>query len=79
MLSRERVIKTLNQEEVDRIPRDLWVLPGILEYRKHELEDLLKRYPLDFQAPSFEYGKGKRCKGNPARVGHYMQSYPKAA
>lgn len=47
MKSIERVIKTLRFEKVDRPPRDLWTLPGIMMDRAEELEAVKKRFPMD--------------------------------
>lgn len=75
MNSRERVIKTLNYEEVDRIPRNLWFLPGVGMFRKNELDEVREKYPEDFSGPVYSYGKGKRCKGNPNMVGEYTDAW----
>ena len=47
MNSRERVYHTVRFEGADRIPRDLWTLPGIKWKHGSRLESLLERYPLD--------------------------------
>ncbi len=75
MISRDRVVRTLKQEEVDRAPRHLWTLPGVPMFRKDELDDLLGKYPVDFDAPVFRYGQGKRCKGEYGRVGEYVDAW----
>lgn len=75
MNSRERVIKTLIHEEVDKIPRHLWVLPGILMFRKEEYSSILVKYPGDFEAPSYRYGCGKVCKGDPCKIGEYVDAW----
>lgn len=75
MNSRERVIKTLEFEEVDRLPRHLWTLPAVPMFRKTELEELLTKYPSDFGLPIYNYGVGKRCKGDSAVVGQYMDAW----
>lgn len=36
MNSRERVIRALRFENPDRVPRDLWYLPGVEMFRKKE-------------------------------------------
>ncbi len=72
---RERVRKVLNFEEVDRLPRNLWTLPGVGMFRKNELDELLTKYPDDFCAPVFTYGRGKRCKGDPNMVGEYTDAW----
>lgn len=69
MNSRERVIKVLKQEEVDRLPRTLWALPGVPMYRWQEYEEVIGKFPGDFGGPVCSYGRGKRCKGDPAKVG----------
>ena len=75
MNSRERVIKTLKHEEVDRIPRNLWALPGIMMFRKEELDEILEMFPDDFDSPVYRYGTGKRCKGQPNQVGIYTDAW----
>lgn len=69
MNSRERVIRTLRQEEVDRVPRQLWMLPAIPMLRKEELDEVLGKFLSDFGSPLYRYGQGKRCKGDAATVG----------
>ncbi|MFA7206484.1 MAG: hypothetical protein WC102_09155, partial [Saccharofermentanales bacterium] len=75
MDSRERVIKVLNFEEVDRLPRNLWVLPGVEMFRKNELDEFLDKYPDDFTGPDYKYGTGKRCKGDPNMPGEYTDAW----
>jgi hypothetical protein len=75
MNSRERVIKTLKFEEVDRFPRNLWALPGISMFRKDELDEVLERFPGDFTGPDNVYGIGKRCTGDPGKVGYYTDAW----
>lgn len=75
MNSRERVINALKHLEVDRLPRHLWSLPGISMFRRNELEEVLKKYPQDFQRPNYRYGTGRRCKGTPYIVGEYTDAW----
>ncbi len=75
MNSRERVIKVLRQEEVDRLPRTLWALPGVLTYRRQEYDEVTGKFPGDIGGPVCSYGKGKRCKGDPAEVGISMDAW----
>jgi uroporphyrinogen decarboxylase len=75
MKSRERVKKALNFEEVDRLPRTLWALPGVTMFRKQEYDEVLKRFPGDIDCPEVRYGIGQRCKGDPAMVGHYTDAW----
>ena len=39
--SRERVIRTLNHEPVDRTPRDLWASPSTETSRGDELDEMV--------------------------------------
>ena len=75
MNSRERVIRTLRFEEVDRVPRQLWALPGVQTYRKQEIEELLEKYPEDFAWPVHKYGIGRRCKGIMGNMGEYIDAW----
>lgn len=75
MNSRERVIKTLNFEEVDRLPRTLWTLPGITMFRKQELNEVLEKFEGDIGSPEVRYGIGKRCKGDPTMTSHYTDAW----
>jgi uroporphyrinogen decarboxylase len=75
MNSRERVIKTLKFEEVDRIPRNLWALPDITMFRRNEFDEVIGKYPGDFGGPDYSYGKGKRCKGDYALIGQYTDAW----
>jgi uroporphyrinogen decarboxylase len=75
MNSRERVVRTLKQEEVDRLPRNLWSLPGVSMFRKQELDRVLEKYPGDFGGPVYRYGQGERCKGDPCTIGIYVDAW----
>jgi len=75
MTSRERVIRALRFEYPDRVPRDLWFLPGIEMFRREELEEVLKKYPSDFTTPKYRYGQGYRAKGKQAEVGEYVDTW----
>lgn len=48
MTPRERVIRTLRFEGIDRPARDIWTLPGAFYGRERELHALLDQYPSDF-------------------------------
>lgn len=48
LTSRERVIRTLRFEGVDRPARDVWVLPAAYFGREEELQAILDQYPGDF-------------------------------
>lgn len=75
MTSRELLIRTLNHEPVDRVPRDLWHSPGVELFRAEEVAEIELRYPQDIVQPDFEYPRGKRSKGKPYRVGRYTDAW----
>jgi len=75
MNSKERVIKSLRFEEVDRVPRDLWTLPAISMFRQNELDALLALIEFDMERPDYCYGTGRRCSGNPNRRGGYTDAW----
>jgi hypothetical protein len=63
MTGRERVIRALKFGNPDRVPRNLWRLPGAKTFRKNDIQRILERYPEDITILDFNYGKGKRTKG----------------
>lgn len=75
MTSRDLVIRTLNHEPVDRVPRDVWCSPGVEMFRADEMAELEVRYPRDIVRPDFKYPPGKRSKGKPFRVGRYTDAW----
>jgi len=75
MTPRERLIRTLKHQPVDRAPRDLWALPGTVMDRQEEMQRLLARFPSDFEGPDARYGAGRRCRGTPNEVGAYTDAW----
>ena len=75
MTSRDLVIKTLNHQPVDRVPRDLWHSPELEISRAEELAEINVRYPNDVTQPEFKYPPGKRASGKPHRVGRYTDAW----
>lgn len=75
MKSRDLVIRTLRHERVERVPRDLWTLPGIKMFRQDELRNLLDEYPSDFKEPDFSFGTGTKSGGVPHEVGEYTDAW----
>jgi hypothetical protein len=75
MNSRERVIRTLKFDAVDRIPRQLWQLPGIPLYRKADLAEIAEKYPDDLQFINYGYGMGSLSRGQPGVVGQYTDAW----
>jgi uroporphyrinogen decarboxylase len=52
MESRERVYRTLRFENPDRVPRDLWAVPGVEMFRSDELNWVAERFPTDITVPT---------------------------
>jgi len=75
MVSRERVKNVLTFKEVDRLPRQLWNLPGVEMFRKVELDEVRRKYPSDFESPNYTYGAGKRCNGVPNMPGSFTDAW----
>lgn len=75
MTSRERVRAALNHTAPDRAPRDLWALPYISLFRKKELEELLRKYPLDFESPEFSPGSSDKDLRKYAQAGTYTDEW----
>ncbi len=69
MTSRERVVRTLNHQPVDRAPRDLWTTPHTPMFRKAEMDKLCRMFEMDFSGPKYKYGTATRKKGEEATVG----------
>ena len=75
MNSRERVVKTLNFEQADRVPRDLWYQPGVKMFRTNELEQFLEKYLLDFKEPDYKYGRLACERGTVGEVGEWVDEW----
>jgi len=75
MTSRERVIRTLRFETPDRAPRDLWYLSGVGMFRKDELEEFYRRYPVDFGESGGQYGRSRRAVGMKGVTGTYVDAW----
>lgn len=76
MTGRELFTRTLLQEEVERLPRDLWMVPYIVQYRQDELDRFLQRFPTDLTYPAgIHYGQSRYTRGEPYRVGRYTDEF----
>lgn len=75
MTPRERVVRTLTFEPVDRPPRNLWTLPGIPMLRKEELTRFMKNFQDDIAGPGVLYAKGDRESGIPNAVGRSVDAW----
>ncbi|MBS3812897.1 hypothetical protein KGY64_03645 [Candidatus Bipolaricaulota bacterium] len=59
MTGRDRVIRTLEFNNPDRVPRDLWWLPAVEMFREDELLKLLNEFPMDIDYPDFAPGSSE--------------------
>jgi len=75
MTSRDLVIRTLQHRQVERVPRDLWTLPGTAMFRRDEVDRMLQTFPSDFTPPKFAYAPGDREKGTPNVEGEYTDAW----
>ena len=75
MTSRERVRRALTFQTPDRVPRQLWALPGVIKTRNDEYESLLSRFPLDFGDVDVKYGRGRRIRGVEYEVGTNVDAW----
>ena len=73
--SRERVIRTLRHERVDRAPRELWALPGVYMFHGEELQEIQQRFPQDTTGPAGHYGQSRRAKGEMFVPGEYTDAW----
>lgn len=75
MISRERVINSLNHHPVDRAPRDLWAQPAVEKLHPDWFAEVCFRFPPDIERPALTYPRGDRAKGKPSEVGHYTDAW----
>ncbi|MCP4166132.1 MAG: methyltransferase [Chloroflexi bacterium] len=77
MNGRERVVRALRFQQPDRVPRQLWYLPGVEMYRQDELAAMLERFPPDIVQPQHAdlYGRAERAHGTPNVVGRYRDDW----
>jgi len=75
LTSRERVIRTLNHEAVDRAPRDLWIGPAVEKTRADEVAEMLRRFPLDIERAASWYATGDRPHGLVDQAGQHTDAW----
>ncbi|MCX7031267.1 MAG: hypothetical protein NTU62_14270 [Spirochaetes bacterium] len=68
-------MRTLTFTRPDRVPRDLWSLPGVGMFRAAELERMRTRYPSDFGGPGLGYGRGLAASGDAYHRGSYTDEW----
>lgn len=75
MTSRERVVRTLKHQPVDRSPREIWIKSDVSQGRKDEVRRVLDRFPMDVQGPKVRYGQSRRAQGMRGSVGSYTDAW----
>jgi len=75
MTSRDRVIRTLSHQPVDRAPRDLWVAPAVEMFHGDETAEMARRYPVDLVRPELRAPRGQLARGAPCEVGSYTDAW----
>jgi uroporphyrinogen decarboxylase len=76
MTGRELFTGALLHQEIDRLPRDLWMVPYIYQYRQKELDRFRELFPVDLTYPSgMHYGKSHYVKGEAYRKGSYTDEF----
>ncbi len=75
MISRDRVIRTLNHQPIDRAPRDLWLLPGLEAVRPDDVAEMNARFPSDMLHLETQWPVGKRCKGESQKAGRFTDAW----
>ena len=75
MISRDRVIRTLNHQSIDRAPRDLWLLPGMEASRPDDVAEINLRFPSDVLHLETKWPAGKRSKGDSQKAGPYTDAW----
>lgn len=73
--SRERVIRSLCHQPIDRAPRDLCVAPAVLQQRPEDVAEIRHRFPPDIERPEGEMPQGQRAAGRPGEVGAYTDAW----
>ncbi|MCF7890572.1 methyltransferase [Candidatus Bipolaricaulota bacterium] len=63
--AREMVEKTLDFENPERVPRDLWFLPAVDMFQKEEKREILERFPPDIVKARFEPGTSEVQRNSP--------------
>ena len=77
MTSRDRVLRCLEFDRPDRVPRDLWVLPICrLQHGKAAIDAFLARWERDFASiGGLSPGIRSQSKGDPYAVGEYRDEW----
>jgi len=75
MISRDRVIRTLNHRSIDRAPRDLWLSPGLEACRGDDVAEINVRFPSDVLHVEAKSPAGARGKGQNQKAGSHTDAW----
>jgi len=75
MTPRELVIRTLNHQPVDRVPRDRWDAPDLPAARSDDLAEIELRLPRDIERFEPNPGSGRRAQAKSGRAGQYTDAW----
>ena len=75
MTSRDRVLRALNHQPVDHVPRDLWLLPGLETDHADDVAEMNVRFPSDIVHLDTKTPAGKRTLGAANRSGHFTDAW----
>jgi uroporphyrinogen decarboxylase len=75
MTPRELVIRTLNQQPADRVPRDRWDAPGLVADRPDDLAEADLRFPGDIDRFGPKSGSGKHGPSKSRRAGQHADAW----
>lgn len=75
MTSRELVYKTLNFENPERAPRQLWLLPWALDRYPDELKKIQHDFPNDIVTSPGYHSSYPKTYGNPTDVGEFIDEW----
>lgn len=76
MTSRERVQRCLAMDGPDRVPRDLWCLPGaVFEHGEEAIGALRRRWPVDITQVHVGRVRPHREQGDAYEVGRYVDEW----
>ena len=75
MTSRERVIKCLNFETPDRMPREIWCLPYAVKKYPEIIKEISGKYPSDFGGAGNVYRKSPRAAGDAYQIGDSVDEW----
>ena len=73
--SRERMIRSLCHQPIDRAPRDLWVAPRVERDLADDVAEIRYRFPPDVEQPDSKPTHGDRSTGRPGELGVWTDAW----